>query len=830
MAKGALGQDSLVGYTLGHYRIVEEIGAGGMGVVYRAYDRHLDRDVAIKILPSGLLANATARQLFHKEAHTLSKLNHPNIATVYDFDLCDGIDYLAEELISGISLDEMLLSAPLSEKEIIDLGTQLCEGLAAAHGRGVLHHDIKPGNLRVTPEGHLKILDFGLAKTLPITGLSGDEQATLSETQVVSGTLPYMSPEQVRNEKLDAGTDIWAAGCVLYEMATGRRPFPGQGTVVVDEILNKTPASPSKLNHKVSPGLAGIIRKCLEKDRGLRYGSAHEIAIDLRRLQAGGLSAALLAVGRKKWSSAKWVGLGLAILIAFCAALFASNMGYWRGRFRGEPGTLRIESLAVLPVKNFSGDPSQEYFADGMTDALIAGLAQIQSVKVISRTSVMHYKQTSETLPHIAAELGVNGIVEASVTRSGSRVRVTAQLIDARQDRHVWANSYEREMTDVLALQSDLVQAIAGEIRAQVTPEESERLKKTRRVDPEVYDATLKATAIFEYATREQQLRQAIDLFQQAVDQDPSYAPAWAGLSDATWTLAARGFEFVAPAEVREKAVAASARALELDPNLPEAHKARADIASDAEWDIDAAQQRYKRAIELRPGYAAAHNFYGQMLTGPPLHEFEEARVHLDRARELDPLSPFNDINLVAWWQNRGDSQKALEEAEGARRRNRTLWVIPWQVGCIRLVLQQPNQAAVEFEAALKLLRPERPGALLGALGLAYGLAGRREDAFKILAEMERQSRSRYVSPSYLAMVYTGLGRRDEAFRLLDLALAQRAPSLIYYAEDSHAPFSGTLQHDPRWKPFRDKLRGLIRMPSGSVGTRCLPARNWAAG
>jgi TolB-like protein/Flp pilus assembly protein TadD len=307
--------------------------------------------------------------------------------------------------------------------------------------------------------------------------------------------------------------------------------------------------------------------------------------------------------------------------------------------------------LAVLPVKNLSGDPSQEFFADGMTDALIAGLAQIKAVnKVISRTSVMHYKGTNETLPQIARELGVDGIVEASVMRSGGRVRITAQLIEARQDRHLWANNYEREMTDVLALQSELVQAIAGEIRVQVTPQESERLKTARRVDPEVYDATLKGKATLESATREGEFHQAIELFQKAIDRDPTYAPAWAGLGEAMWSLAGMGFEFVAPAEVRDKAIAAAEKALELDPTVTDAHKARAVIALDGQWDLAKAQRHFDRARELRPGYAAAHNLYGQMLGGMPLPRFDEARRHYDRARELNPLSPWNDINLVAWW------------------------------------------------------------------------------------------------------------------------------------------------------------------------------------
>ena len=722
------------------------------------------------------------------------------------------MDFLVVEYIPGITLSEKLGARPLPEKEVVALGTQLAEGLSAAHEHGVVHRDLKPGNLRLTGDGRLKILDFGLAKLRhPVTETAATE--SFSETQPMAGTLPYMAPEQLLGGEVDARTDIHAAGSVLYEMATGQRPFAEvENSQLIGAILRRPPVPSGAVNPRLSPELERIIGKCLEKEPENRYQSAKELAIDLRRLQTGVLSGPQPAARTVKWSPAKWVGLGLGILASVIVLLIAFNVGNWRDRLLGRTGAPRIESLAVLPVKNFSGDPGQEFFADGMTDALIAGLAQIKAVKVISRTSVMHYKGTNETLPQIAGELGVDGIVEASVMRSGDRVRLTAQLIDARQDRHLWANSYERDMTDVLALQSELVQAIAGEIRVQLTPQESERFKTTRRVDPEVYDTTLRGKATREYATREEQIQQAVELFQRAVDRDPTYAPAWAGLSEALWTLAASGFEYVAPGEVRDKAIAAADRALELDENLADAHKARAVIAIDGEWDFVKAQQHFERALELQPSYAAAHNSYGQMLCSP-LHHLDEARRHLDRARELDPLSPWNDINLVNWWLVQGRQDKALEESEQASQRNPTLWPI-WLMGIARLQLGQPRQATSEFEAALKLLQPDRPPDVLAPLGLAYGLAGRRTDALKILAEMEQASQKRYVSPYYLAAVYSGLGRMDEAFRLLDQAFEQRTPWLVL--SGPYDPLSVALRRDPRWKPFVERLRRAVRLPPGT--------------
>lgn len=812
MAHDAVGQNPMVGKTLGHYLIVEKIGEGGMGEVYRARDEHLDREVSIKVLRSGTLSDESYRKRFRKEALALSKLNHPNIATIHDFDTQEGVDFLVMEYIPGVTLSEKLAKRPLPEKEVVALGTQMAEGLSAAHEQDVVHRDLKPGNLRLTSDGRLKILDFGLAKLrLPVTATAVTESQ--SETEPLAGTLPYMAPEQLLGGKIDVRTDIHAAGSVLYEMATGQRPFAevdrGQ---LIGAILRGEPRTPSSLNPQVSSEVERIIWKCLEKEPENRYQSAKELAIDLRRLQRGVVGGPSVTRPARSWSS-KLVGLSLGILAATILVLIAFNTGHWRERLFGRTETQRIDSLAVLPVKNFSGDPAQEFFADGMTDALIADLAQINDVKVISRTSVMHYKGTNETLRQIAGELGVDGIVEASVVRSGGRVRVTAQLIDARQDRHLWASSYERDMTDVLALQSELVQAIAGEIRVQLTPQQSERFKTARRVDTEVYDNTLKGKATLEYATREEQMRQAVELFQKAVDRDPTYAPAWAGLGEALWTLAATGFEFVQPAEVRDKAIAAADRALELDPNLPNAHKARAVIAIDGEWDVAKAQLHFERAIELSPGYASAHNLYAQVLCGDPLQRFAEARRHLDRARELDPLSPWNDVNLVGCWLLTGRPEKAIEEGERAAQRNPTLWIIRWQMGFAQLLLGQPREAVPQFEAALKLLQPDRPADVLAPLGLAYGLAGRRTDALKILAEMEQASQKRYISPYDFAVVYSGLGRMDEAFRLLNRALEQRTPWLVYCTP--YDPVSVALRHDPRWKPFIDRLRRLVRLPPG---------------
>ncbi len=786
------------GQRLSHYEIVEKLGEGGMGFVYKARDTRLGRSVALKFV------KAQFSERFEREARAIAALNHPHIATLYEVGEHEGAPYLAMEFVEGNPL-----KGPRPVKEVIEYGIQVADALAAAHAAGIVHRDLKPGNILVTQKGSVKILDFGVAKLRARVGDGAPATATL--TGMSAGTPGYMSPEQIDGKPADARSDIFSFGCVLYELASGRHAFEGDS---VGQVLGATATTEPKPVDGVPEELEKLIRRCLRKDPARRFQHMADVRVALEELKEESDSGALVAAASPRWSFAKSVGLGLGILASVLVLLIALNVGRLRERVLGRANTPRITSLAVLPVKNFSGDPSQEFFADGMTDTLIAGLAQIKAVnKVISRTSVMQYKDAKKSLPQIARELGVDGIVEASVMRSGGRVRVTARLIDARQDRQLWGNDYEREMTDVLALQSELVQAIAGEIRVQVTPQESERLKTARLVDPEVYDATLKGKATLEYATREGEIRQAIELFQKAVDRDPTYAPAWAGLGEAMWALAAAGLEFVAPGEVRDKAIAAAEKALDLDETLPDAHKARAVIAFDGEWDVAKAQRHFGRALELRPGYAAAHNLYGQMLASPLLR-FDEARRHYDRARELDPLSPWNDINLGWWWLYQGRPERALEEGERARRRDPTIWVIRWYMGFAQLLLGQPSQAVSEFDAALELLRPDRPAAVLAPLGLAYGLAGRRADALKILAEMEHASQKGYISPVSLAVVYSGLGRMDEAFRLLDRALEQRTPSLVWCTP--YAPNSVALRRDPRWKPFIDRLRRLVRLPPGT--------------
>jgi eukaryotic-like serine/threonine-protein kinase len=452
--------------------------------VYRAHDEHLERDVALKVLPIGTLADESARKQFRKEALALSKLNHPNIATVFDFDTQERVDFLAMELVPGEALNQTLKTGALEEKEVLNLGIQLTEGLAAAHAQGIVHRDLKPGNVLITPEGRLKILDFGLAKLL---GPSVDPDVTRSfnETRVVVGTLPFMSPEALHGKPADSRTDIYAAGVVLYEMTTGRRPFEETlSTALVNDIIHKPAQPPGRLNPKLSPKLQEIILKCLEKEPENRYQSAKELTVDLRRLMAPSTVVPVESPARLSWV---YAAAGLAVLLVV-GALVGARSGGWEHRLLGHTERGRIESLAVLPLANLSGDPEQEYFADGMTDAVIEDLAKIKAMKVISRTSVMPYRNSKKSMREIASELRADAVIEGSVMRSADRVRIRVQLIDASSDRHLWAESYERDLKNVFALQSEVAEAIAQQVRAVITPQEQVRLATKRPVDPETYE------------------------------------------------------------------------------------------------------------------------------------------------------------------------------------------------------------------------------------------------------------------------------------------------------------------------------------------------------
>jgi serine/threonine protein kinase/tetratricopeptide (TPR) repeat protein len=796
----------MIGQTLGHYRIIEKVGGGGMGVVYRAHDEQLERDVALKVLPSGTLRNEASRRQFRKEALALAKLSHPNIETVYEFDTQDGVDFLVMEYVPGNTLAERLAGGALPEKEVVALGMQIAAAMEEAHSRGIVHRDLKPRNIAITERGQAKVLDFGLAKLLPKANEATSD--TLTDTQAGAGTLPYMPPEQLQGESVDARADIYAIGAVLYEMATDRRAFPEElPSRVIDAILHHPPVPPRALNSRISPELERIILKCLDKDPSRRFQSAKEMLVDLRRLE--GASSSQLVPRQPSAHIRKRAGLlaayAVAGLLALAVLMTALNVDGWRDRLMGHTRPPQIRSLAVLPFVSFSGEADQDYFADGMTEALITDLGQIQALRVISRTSVMTYKGVKKPLPDIARQLHVDAVVEGSVRHYGDRVQINVQLIQASTDLQLWGKSYEQDLRDILTLQNTAARAIADEIEVKVTPQEQAQLLRKVPVDPVAHEAYLAGRFYWNQRTP-QGIRKSIDLFEQAVARDPRYATAYAALADSYRLLPE--VTTVPASEAFPKARTAALKALALDNSLAEAHSALANIKEDFDWDWKGAEEEYRRAIELNPGYENAHAWYSNLLL--ELGRLPDAIVEAKLAQQLDPLSAFTNDNLAAILYYAGDydqsieqSQKTLEIDPASHRAHRHL-------GQVYVQRRMYAEAVSELKKAVELA----PGnaEALADLGYVFGVWRKTDEAKKILSELQDSPRQGYVSPYHLAIVYIGLGEKEMALQSLRKAVDDRSPGVVHLKV---SPLFQELRSDPR---FQDLLSytGL----SGEVNPR----------
>lgn len=780
----------MIGQTLGHYRIIEKLGAGGMGVVYRARDEQLERDVALKVLPAGTLRDDSARRQFRKEALVLAKLNHPNIETVYEFDTEDGTDFLVMEYVPGKTLANRLASGALPEKEVIALGMQIVAALEDAHERGIVHRDLKPANIAMTAKGQAKVLDFGLAKLLhPVTQATTD---SLSDTQAAAGTLPYMSPEQLRGESVDARTDIYTAGAVLYEMATKRRPFDEElPSRLIDAILHQSPVPPRALNGRISLELERIILKCLDKQPEHRYQSAKELFVDLRRLVETSTAPVIASPARSTWRrvTAPYAAAGLLVL---AAAIVALNIGGWRDRLMGA-SSLHVRSLAVLPLQNRSGDPDQEYFADGVTEALIADLAQIGELRVISRTSVMHYKGSKKTLPEIARELNVDAIVEGSVQRSGDRVQISAHLIHAPTDRHLWAASYERDLRNILPLQDEVASAIAKGIQIKLTAQEKARLTKTHDVHPDAHEAYLRGRYHWNEGGQDQR-EKARGYFEQAVVLDPNYAPPYAGLADYYWAT-----NELAPRLAIPKARQFVLKALSLDDALARAHASLAAIRFFGDWDWILAEKEFKSALALNPGDAESHQLYSVYLSS--LQRFEEALAEVQRAQELDPFSLLTNVTFGWTFYFSGKYGRAIEQCRKALNLDYNSVGAHDCLGQSFRAQGMYEQAIAESQLAVTLSRGD-PGRSAG-LACAYAAAGRRNEAERILGGLRQRAQNTYVSPYLAASIYSSLGQGDKAFAALEKAFEEHDPYLTSLKVDQAFE---PLRSDPRFKHLAQRI------------------------
>ncbi len=789
MTSEALSRSSMIDCHLGHYHVLEKIGEGGMGEVFLAHDEHLGHDVALKVLSPE--TDEHSRHLFRKEAHALSGLNHPNIVTVFDFDTQENLDFLVMEYVPGLALDEKVRKGGLPEKDIVHIGVQLAEGLAAAHQQGVIHRDLKPGNLRLTKDDRLKILDFGLARsTLRLSPMA--TTVSCEGPADCSGTLPYMSTEQLLGHAIDERTDIYSAGAVLYELCTGRPPFEQLlFPALVDDILHKAPASLSSSRPGISPRLEAIVQRCLEKDPAKRYQSAKDLGLDLQELANAWVGGSAVS-SFKRVTRYSFYGLAVCVALALLVAL-GPNARHWTDwlRIRGRP---QIESLAVLPFANLSGDSQQEYLADGMTDFLITDLGQIHTLqRIISRTSIMHYKTDHQPLREIARQLNVDAVIEGSVLRSDKMLQVTVRLVSTADDRQLWSHSYETEFRDLLTLQHELALAIAGEIKVNLPAGERARLAAVHPVDPTAQEAYLRANYLS--TGTGQQRAKARQYYEEAVRLAPDYAPAYAGLADSYWSSADMPSHTAMPV-AKDYAL----RAIALDETFAHAHTALASIRFYGDWDWRGAAQEFQRALDLNPSDAEAHRMFAVYLAA--MGRFDESLAQIQTAETLDPRSVVYNSTTAGWVlycaHRRG---QAVEECR------RALELAP-NNDSAHACLSYAYLAGTDYEKALEESR--KSWDLSGEdtvrsvlLGQTLASAGRKAEARKQLSHLLDQSRRTYVPPYFFAVLFTALGDKDMAFFYLEKARGERDLYLAWIKVD---PSMDSLRSDPRFQRFLSSM------------------------
>jgi len=772
----------------GKYRILEEIGHGGMSVVYKAEDLKLKRCVALKFLPSDLMNSPELKERFLIEAQAAAALSHPNICVIHEVGESEERSYIAMEYVEGETLRDRIRRGPLKTEEALDIAVQVATGLGEAHGKGIIHRDIKSANIMVTEKGQTKIMDFGLAK------LRGGSSLTKSQTTL--GTVAYMSPEQARGDDLDQRTDIWSLGVVLYEMLTGELPFKGDhDQTVIHSILHREPKPPSKIRPSLPSGLDEIVLQALAKVRKNRYQTMEEFREDLAAV-AEGFKPPKAKPGKKIFGiRTAYLYSALALLLTL---IFGFNVGGLRDRIIGGAGGAEgAVKLAVLPFANLSGDPEQEYMSDGLTQEMIAQLGRLhpQSLSVIARTSVMRYKNSDTPIDQIGRELGVNYVLEGSAQREGGRVRVSAELIQVRDQTQLWVDTFEREISGILALQSDVAQKVAGALALKLLPAEQTHLSNVKTVNPEAYEAYLKGLQHW-YKLTPADFDASQQYFELALKKDPNYALAYAGI--ALFWAGRQQMGLTPPSEATPKARAAALRAVALDENAAETHYALAVVKAWSDWDWAGAESEFRRAIELNPGFPDARIYYSHLLCN--LQRTEEAVAQGEKALELDPLnSLFRSLfAAVLVYAHRNDDaiaqgREALRWAPDDPLAHSLLWFAYHLKGMHKEAL-----ASAKVYLNGVYADPDVGKALDGVYAQDSYQSAMRAAAEALAAHFH----SSYANPTDVAYLYVAAGEKGRALEWLEKAYELHDPCTPYIG----LPYFGSLRAELRFQNLMRRM------------------------